>query len=143
MHKNKIVHRDLKTENILIHGDIYKIADLGLAKQVERLNYSIRGTTVGTRCTMAPEVLRDEEYGFQADMWSLGVIFYEMVTGRLPYYQMVNENVVVKVIDSIEKMEGVSDASKDLMKMMFKINPRERLRWVDLYRMKNNCTGIF
>lgn len=84
MHKLNIVHRDLKTDNIMCHNGIYKIVDLGFAKMLPA-DTTLIGTVLGTIITMAPEVMRREKYGLKADIWSIGIIFYEMIYGRLPY----------------------------------------------------------
>ena len=86
MHEKNIVHRDLKTDNIMSHNGVYKIVDLGFAKMIP--NEEMYGTVLGTIITMAPEVMKKEKYGLKADIWSIGVIFYEMIYGRLPYEPM-------------------------------------------------------
>lgn len=85
LQKNKIIHRDFKSENVLIHNGIYKIADFGLAKSTDALLKIQRGTMLGTKTTMAPEVLNGGNYGVQADMWSLAVVYFEMLFGALPF----------------------------------------------------------
>lgn len=85
MHRLNIIHRDLKSENIMCHNGIYKIVDLGFAKMLPSNSDVYNGTVLGTIITMAPEVMRREKYGVKADIWSLGVILYEMVYGILPY----------------------------------------------------------
>ena len=85
IHTNKIIHRDIKPENILIpkKGNA-KIADLGVSaviKSEERAS-----TTAGTIYYMAPEILTENQGGFHSDVYSTGVLFYEMVTGKLPYF---------------------------------------------------------
>lgn len=69
------------------HNGIYKIVDLGFAKMLPPDSIAM-GTVLGTIITMAPEVMRREKYGLKADIWSIGVIFYEMLYGRLPYEPM-------------------------------------------------------
>ena len=95
---NKIIHRDLKTENILVHNGVYKICDFGLAKVMDKLTSNSKMTILGTRCTMAPEVLEGKEYGIQADMWSFGVVFYEILTAELPYKVVITEKEINKSI---------------------------------------------
>nr|VVW87184.1 unnamed protein product [Nymphaea colorata] len=57
MHRHRIIHRDIKAENILSHNGVYKIADLGFSKQMVCPEDSLKQTTLGTPTTMAPEVL--------------------------------------------------------------------------------------
>ena len=88
-HDNGVIHRDIKPANILINKDgVVKVADFGLAKRqntnVEASMISIAGFSVGTPSYMAPEALEDEDVDHRADIYSLGVVIYEMLTGSVP-----------------------------------------------------------
>ncbi len=87
-HRNGIVHRDLKPENILLTltGTV-KIVDFGLARPVG-IGHTItqRDHTVGTPKYMSPEQLRGEKVDFRTDIYSLGIIAYQMASGELPFY---------------------------------------------------------
>ena len=86
-HHEGIVHRDIKPENILIDKDgAVKVADFGLAKLVDaELNLTATQQVMGTLHYMAPEQVRQtSEVDHRADLYSLGVVFYEMLTGQLP-----------------------------------------------------------
>ncbi|ULT89702.1 hypothetical protein L5515_008097 [Caenorhabditis briggsae] len=86
LHANNIVYRDLKLENLLLDKDGHiKIADFGLCK--EEIKFGDKTSTFcGTPEYLAPEVLEDNDYGRCVDWWGVGVVMYEMMCGRLPFY---------------------------------------------------------
>jgi serine/threonine protein kinase len=79
-----IIHRDLKPANIFMRANQIKIADFGFAmKQVDSKKYS--SYNVGSPIYMPPEALNDNKYSFKSDIWALGVIYFEMLTGKTPW----------------------------------------------------------
>src|SRR5580693_4808021 len=89
-HQHAVIHRDLKPSNILVKADTtVRLLDFGIAKQIESLGDSVEQTVTGLRLMTpayaAPEQIRGEQVGIQADVYSLGVVLYELLAGRLPF----------------------------------------------------------
>jgi serine/threonine protein kinase len=85
-HKKKIIHRDVKDGNIMINGEgIVKILDFGLSKPLEKEDITKPRAILGTVPFMSPEQATGEPVDYGADIWSLGVVMYRMLTGRHPF----------------------------------------------------------
>jgi serine/threonine protein kinase/Tol biopolymer transport system component len=113
-HDAGVVHRDIKPENIMLRRDGYvKVLDFGLAKLTERYEAGSdseaptfhifnthSGLLIGTTNYLSPEQARRHEADERADIWSLGVVLYEMVTGRLPFTGDTPSHVIVAILES-------------------------------------------
>lgn len=85
-HKNNIIHRDIKPHNIIITEDgIAKVTDFGIAKAVSNSTITAFGTTIGSVHYFSPEHARGGFTDAKSDLYSLGVVMYEMLTGRVPF----------------------------------------------------------
>src|SRR5207302_8540327 len=85
-HRHGVVHRDVKPGNLLVSdGEVVKLADFGIARAVDQSSITQVGSVLGTAAYLAPEQARGEEAGPRADIYSLGVVTYQLMSGRLPY----------------------------------------------------------
>ncbi len=85
-HRNGVVHRDVKPGNLLVSDTgVVKLADFGIARATDQSSITQVGSVLGTAAYLAPEQARGEEAGPRADIYSLGVVTYQLISGRLPY----------------------------------------------------------
>jgi len=131
-HEAGVVHRDLKPANIILTADgTAKIVDFGLAKLASQTRLTRTGTTMGTVAYMSPEQARGDVVDPRSDIWSLGVILYEAITGRLPF-RGENEQAVIHSILTVDPepvalaASGAGGRIADIVSRCLQKNPTER-----------------
>ncbi|KRX04744.1 Protein kinase-like domain [Pseudocohnilembus persalinus] len=122
LHKYGIIHRDLKPANILIHDDKYKLADFGFAKTLQQnIGQHMLTSVVGSPYYMSPQLLKNDKYSYKTDIWSLGMIFYEMLFGDLPWMANDPKCLLQKILNDPvnckRKNISLSKESIELLKM--------------------------
>ncbi|HEV8370736.1 MAG TPA: protein kinase [Pyrinomonadaceae bacterium] len=138
-HKAGIVHRDIKPENMMLRTDGYlKILDFGLAKLTERphlkadSSFSTQmqiktnpGMVMGTVQYMSPEQTQGEEIDARTDLWSLGVVLYEMLNGCVPFEGKTTSHVIVSILES-EPKPFQREVPSELQRILVKVLRKQR-----------------
>jgi serine/threonine protein kinase len=131
-HRHGVVHRDVKPGNLLRarEGEV-KLADFGIAKATEQSSITQVGSVLGTAAYLAPEQARGEEAGPRADLYALGVVTYQLISGRLPYEASSLTELALKqqqeeppMLDTL--VAAVSPELAEAVAVSLALDPRER-----------------
>ena len=139
MYENNIMHRDLKLQNIMIKFTnfnqtdyIVKLADYGFGKVLEK-NLMTK-SYLGTPITMAPEVIEKKFYSMKADLWSVGIIIYQLLFNEIPFSGR-NELEILENIKQKPKLKKPNDENlSDLIDKLLVIEPNNRIGWDEYFK---------
>ena len=131
LHQNNIIHRDIKPENLLFgKKGLLKLCDFGWAKELTLEN---RSTFCGTVEYMAPEIVGSENYDFSVDIWSLGILLYELIFGHSPFKAKNMKSVILNIKShDLTYEKPISHECKNLIEKILNINPQKRLKIKDI-----------
>ena len=125
LHQKKIMHRDIKPENILIDkNDRVFLSDFGIATYIN----NNRKTFCGSDDYMAPEIIQGKEYNEKVDIWSLGILIYELLSGKVPFERETFTNDVLnnnKI--KVNYQDDFSPKAKNLLGKMLKVDQKKRI----------------
>lgn len=130
LNKYNIMHRDMKPDNIFFHNGLIKLGDFGFCKNLNSAEDMAR-TMLGSPIYMAPEVLKGEIYSNKADIWSLGVVLYEMIFGHCPFQSNSIANLIeVLNTRNLDFPSNISPVLKNLISRMLTKDPIQRIGWM-------------
>lgn len=127
LHDQGIVHRDLKPANVFIDGGLVKIGDYGLSKYISASRRGGQTESVGTFHYMAPEIGKGE-YGKEIDIYSLGIILYELLTGNVPFDGESSQEIILKHLTADPDLTNVPQPYSSVIQRALAKNPASRFR---------------
>jgi serine/threonine protein kinase len=152
-HNKSVIHRDIKSENIMVtKTNQIKVMDFGLAKLKGSLKLTKTSSTVGTLAYMAPEQIEGKATDARSDIFSFGVVLYEMLTGKLPFNGEYESALMYSILnDDPEPVENYrGDISSDLVHVLnrsLEKDPEDRYQTmhdvvIDLNRVKRDSSKV-
>ncbi|XP_022935209.1 serine/threonine-protein kinase ATG1c-like [Cucurbita moschata] len=145
---NNLIHRDLKPQNLLLSASddnsVLKIADFGFARSLQPRG--LAETLCGSPLYMAPEIMQLQKYDAKADLWSVGAILFQLVTGRTPFTGNNQIQLLQNIVKSTElhfpsDINDLSFECKDLCRKLLRRNPVERLTFEEFFKHPFVCAN--
>eukprot|EP01047_Picozoa_sp_COSAG01_P009357 COSAG01_NODE_382_length_17840_cov_68.658663_19_plen_1094_part_00 len=140
LHHNRIIHRDMKPQNILVGaGGAVKLCDFGFARHMSAKTMVLTSIK-GTPLYMAPELVQEKPYTETVDLWSVGVILFELYTGQPPFYTNNIYSLIQLIVkDPVRYPPQMSADFKSFLQGLLVKDPKRRLGWPDLARHPFVC----
>lgn len=129
-HSEGVVHRDIKPENIFIlDSGLLKLMDFGIAKNLKSVAVTQTGTFMGSPHYMSPEQIKGTRIDPRSDLYSIGILFYELVTGKLPFNGSTTHDVILKITQGryLEPSVHEPGLPGDLVKIICKLMSKNRV----------------
>lgn len=141
LHDHGVYHRDIKLENVMIRRDgVVKLADLGLVKNIENKSYTKTGVLLGTAAYMPPEYIKFGDYDHRSDIYAVGIVLYELLTGKRRLENKNGNEIINQLIKTNFTLSKVSLAGvhKKYLKILDKataLDPAKRFKTAEAMRL--------
>eukprot|EP00359_Climacostomum_virens_P003272 CAMPEP_0204901962 /NCGR_PEP_ID=MMETSP1397-20131031/3380_1 /ASSEMBLY_ACC=CAM_ASM_000891 /TAXON_ID=49980 /ORGANISM="Climacostomum Climacostomum virens, Strain Stock W-24" /LENGTH=702 /DNA_ID=CAMNT_0052070393 /DNA_START=115 /DNA_END=2223 /DNA_ORIENTATION=+ len=136
LHEKRILHRDLKTQNIFLKNDRIMLGDFGIAKVLDGTK-DFANTCIGTPYYMSPELFKNKPYSYKSDVWALGCVVYEMCNLRHAFDAQSLNGLAMKILKGSYPpiSPSYSKGLRDLIGKMLSINPTQRPSLLDILKV--------
>eukprot|EP01083_Nonionella_stella_P000595 1681_1 len=133
LHSNRVIHRDMKPQNILITSDgSVKLCDFGFARSMS-YNTVVLHSIKGTPLYMSPELVQERPYNHTSDLWSLGAILYELYVGQPPFYTNSIYTLIHMIVkNKVEIPDSMGPDFRNFLEGLLQKDPTKRLSWPEL-----------
>lgn len=133
LHTNRIIHRDMKPQNILIGADgVVKLCDFGFARAMSSSTIVLTSIK-GTPLYMAPELVQEQPYNHSVDLWSFGIILYELFAGQPPFFTNQLAALVKLIVKKqVKYPDNMSEEFKSFLSGLLIKEPEKRMKWTDI-----------
>lgn len=135
LHRRRMLHRDLKTANVLmLSNELVKLSDFGFSRQFDgSVSQAVADTFLGTPYYLAPELWKRQKYGKKADVWSLGIILYELMTLKRPFVASSMRGLMQVILGGdYEPPQGYSAEMVSLLELLLQVDPNRRPSTADI-----------